>query len=92
MSNLEEFRAGTSPIEAASALRVEGVRHANGGVTIRFRTVAGKAYRLECCLSLARLEWSPVVNNIPGTGAIVEVRDAAVPSARACFYRVRLVP
>ncbi len=46
-SNLAEFRSGTHPREAGSALRLEVERGAGETLRLRFRAVAGRAYRLE---------------------------------------------
>jgi hypothetical protein len=92
LTNSEEFRSGTNPMDAASVVRIAAVWNDPAGLVVSFGTVAGKAYQLERALSLARPGWSIVAETIAGTGALVQVRDSAVPVEGSCFYRVRVVP
>jgi hypothetical protein len=46
-SNMAEFRAGTSPIDATSVLRITGIRRQGDDIVITFPGVAYKRYRLD---------------------------------------------
>jgi len=91
LTNLQEFRAGTHPMDAGSSLRITAVRLVGGQARITFRSVAGKSYRVERTDSLTGAPWSMAADNVAGTGAEVEVpaRAEGYPSR---FYRVRLLP
>jgi uncharacterized repeat protein (TIGR01451 family) len=92
LTNLQEFRAGTDPRDAASVLRITAIEQTGMTITIRFTTAPGKIYRLERSDDLSSRDWSVVVMNIDGTGAIeqITVPDGASQSKR--FYRLRLLP
>jgi hypothetical protein len=92
LTNLEEFRAGTDPLDAISAIRFTNVRSINGDVWIEFQTVLGKAYRLERSDNLAGGTWVSLAEFIVGTGSPVQIIDSGAASQRGRFYRVRLLP
>jgi uncharacterized repeat protein (TIGR01451 family) len=92
LDNLEEFRAGTEPTEAASALRILSVQYRGADVVIQFASVGGKAYRLERTTDLSRAEWGTVVENLRGAGAVMEATDRGAAGSRRLFYRLRIVP
>jgi hypothetical protein len=91
LNNLEEFRAGTNPVEPASVLSIRAVQIRGSDVVIRFESVGGKLYRLEGARGLTGLEWSVLIGRIPGAGGTVEV---VVPGAAGTesFYRLKVVP
>jgi hypothetical protein len=82
LSNLEEFRAGTNPIEAASAVRIAGVQHDGMGVVISL-TRLPESLSPERCSSW-RGRAGALLRKTSGTGAIIQVRDADF-RARGCF-------
>ncbi len=59
---------------------------AGTNVVISFNPLAGRTYRIESSASL--FDWSVLKNNIPGTGAVVEIGDLAASAAERRFYRV----
>ena len=62
-------------------------------VLIGFSTAAGSLYRVQRSAGLtAPVQWSVVADNVPGTGAIVEVSDPVAVGAPQRFYRVVLLP
>jgi hypothetical protein len=87
LTNLEEHRAGTDPLDRGSALRVERLGMDEEGVRIAFRTAVGKRYHVEYSNDLDA--WSVLAADIPGTGEVIEVRDATPPVGRSRFYRLR---
>jgi hypothetical protein len=92
LTNLQEFHAGTDPLDAGSAIRITDLRVVNGSVRIQFQTASGKAYRLERADDLSSAAWTPVAEFIVGTGGPVQILDAGAASQGSHFYRVRLLP
>jgi hypothetical protein len=83
MSNRAEFLAGTSPVNAASALRLSLQPAAAGGMQLQFTRAAGRIYVLRGAAELAGpweklAEWPSET-----TGGDVQVR--VEPSAKASF-------
>ena len=90
MSNREEFKAGTNPMERLSRLLLQAGRGQTGPVSLRLPTVAGKQYVLEGSTSLNSTEWSVINANVAGTGETIEI----VPptgGANYEFFRVRVI-
>ena len=56
---------------------------------MQFATVEGKRYNLERTGDFGG--WLPVIENMDGTGGIMEVLDSSPPLGGG-YYRVRLVP
>jgi len=92
LDNLEEFRAGTNPAEAASVLHIQAVQARGADVIIRFASVGGKVYRLERTEDLERSEWMTVIESIPGTGGSMDVTAPGAASRGRVFFRLRIVP
>jgi hypothetical protein len=90
--NLEEFRAGTNPLEATSVLRIQSVQVHGEDLVIRFGSVSGKAYRLERSPDLVMPHWTAVLEMIPGTGGVVEIPLQGAAGGERSFYRLRLAP
>jgi uncharacterized repeat protein (TIGR01451 family) len=90
--NLEEFRAGTDPTEAASVLHIQVVQVQGANVVIQFESVSGKAYRLERARDLGRPEWTTVIENIPGTGGLMSVIAPGAGAGGNSVFRLRIVP
>ena len=94
--NWQEFRAGTNPTEALSALQMLSERITDlGGLTsalrLRFPTVVGKTYVVEFSESPASGVWSTLAANVTGTGAHLDYTANAGTGGTPRFYRVRLV-
>ncbi len=92
LNNLEEFRAGTNPVDPRSGFAVRGESSplASIPLVLSWPTIAGKFYRLESSPSLAADTWTVIEARIPGTGAMVE-RGPAADGLPTRFYRVRIV-
>jgi hypothetical protein len=87
LSNYEEFKLGTHPLDSQDNLRVQAA--ANGrGVKLRFRTATGKRYRIEGSATLDAGSWTTVLSDVNGTGGDVELPSPG--GARSFYYRVRL--
>ncbi len=92
LTNVEEFRAGTNPLDASNSLRLTAVRFDAGSVRLSFPTISGKRYRLERSDDLAGNKWMIVGDEVAGTGTAVELTDAGGTRERGRFYRLVLIP
>jgi hypothetical protein len=92
LSNRQEYRAGTNPLDPHSCLLFTSVRVQGGNVRLEFTTVAGRQYRVERTENLSGNSWSTVANNVPGTGAVVTVIDLGGATRTSRFYRASLQP
>ena len=91
LTNLQEYLAGTDPNDAASGLRITGIRISGADVFSLFTSVVGKRYCLERAEGLPALSWNPIVSNLFGTGLYYQVRDPDGASFTQRFYRVKVV-
>ena len=90
-TDAEESIAGTNPFDAASTLHLDVTRNSDSNVELRFASVAGRTYAVECCTDLKRGVWFTLRDNIPGTGAPIPFIDQAAASrGPQCFYRLRV--
>jgi len=89
--NWAEHRAGTHPNDSSSALRMRGAGPSAAGdrVTLRWPTVDGKNYVIECSPSMAGGDWTVVSPTLSGDGDEMTYTDSAGAEPR--FYRIRLV-
>ena len=55
---------------------------------IRFPSQVGQTYRVERSASLSPAYWSPVADNVPGTGAAIQIPDSGASLQAQRFYRV----
>ncbi|HEY2952501.1 MAG TPA: M36 family metallopeptidase [Verrucomicrobiae bacterium] len=92
LTNLQEFLAGTDPLDARSVVRITSIQLDDANVRIRFTSVPGKRYRLERTSDLGGSFWRPVSESLAATGAAAEVTDQNAAGERCRIYRVRLVP
>ncbi|MBI3415410.1 MAG: hypothetical protein HY043_08830 [Verrucomicrobia bacterium] len=89
--NWAEFKAGTNPNDAQSALRLSHKPGAlDNGFTLQWPTVADKIYLIECAPALTASDWLVISPRIVGTGQPAEFTHAQ-SGAGAQFYRVRVV-
>ncbi len=91
-SNLQEFNAGTSPVNATDALRIVSIATSGANVLVTFTTVTGKNYAVEFRGNAGSGPWTQVGNAVAGTGAPVQVTHTNAASQSQRFYRVRLLP
>jgi len=87
-NNLAEYRSGTSPTNAASGLKLEGVTHANGQVTVSFNAASNQTYTVEWCAQLEGDAWSKLAD-LPARSSnhLENVTDTSA-SDTTRFYRV----
>jgi len=88
MTNYQEFRAGTSPTNAASALRLEISLSAVGESVIAFTKVAGIGYDLHYRTNLETGSWLLLTNIAVGPNtSVFNVSDPVIGSGSR-FYRL----
>lgn len=87
MTDLQEHRAGTSPVNPADVLRLLSVAFGNSTV-LEFSAVAGRTYTVQYRDSLGEGAWQTLAEVLaqPVSG-VVRVTDATSPDASR-FYRV----
>ena len=91
-TNLQEYLAGTNPLDSASNMRISAVQTDATTIQINFTTANGKRYALEKTTNFLNASWEIVTNNVPGSGGAVQVIDARAPTQTRQLYRVRLIP
>ncbi len=85
-SNLDEYIAGTSPIDAQSVFRVTAIGVASA-VQVAFNSVTGRLYSLQYAAPAVEMVWSNVTGQIdvPGVGVstvLVHATDAPMSAYR----------
>ena len=91
-TDLEEFQAGTDPLNPASAPGITSTDVIGSDVRISFSSVAGKNYLIESNQSFPIGPWSVVANNVAGTGGIVQVIAPGAAGLPKQYYRVQVLP
>lgn len=92
LSNMQEYLAGTSPVDANSALRIVAIEGNETNVLICFASVTNKQYRLEWSDGPVGPWTNIVADAIAGTGDKIQVPDASAAAMPQRYYRVRLLP
>jgi hypothetical protein len=91
-SNLEEFLAGTDPLDSTSVLKVEQIA-ASAGAVIRFHGLASRSYTLLYRDALNTPPWRPLTNIMAtvSTGEdarLIEVVDPGAAGVSERYYRL----
>jgi len=73
---------------APEPLRIATVRYEEGVVTIRWKSRAGRTYRLDKTESLETPEWQPASEDMIATGATSAWSGGVVSVTGRCFFRV----
>ncbi|MGZ5537980.1 MAG: choice-of-anchor Q domain-containing protein, partial [Chthoniobacterales bacterium] len=96
LTNLQEFQAGTNPLDPTSGLRIIAVARNGNDFMVTFSlAVAGKSYRLERKDALTDAFWSSIsgVADLTavstGSAQLTDTDGAAVTKH---FYHVRVLP
>jgi glycosidase len=93
LNNLQEFLAGTSPLDAGSVFAITAIAVSNTDVLVSWPSVAGKTYQLRRCPDPSTNACIDVGSPIPGSGNILTQPDpAAATNSPPQLYRVRVVP
>jgi hypothetical protein len=89
MNNLAEYRAGTDPGDASSALRFTEIQPVPNGVRLKWLSVDNKAYALQRA-SAPSGRFVDVQTAIAGTAPTNTYVDTTAPAASPFFYRLRV--
>jgi hypothetical protein len=89
MNNWQEWRCGTCPTNANSALRLLSPQRTGTDVTVTWQSVAGVSYFLECSTNLsATPSFTCAATNLLGQPGTTSYTDTAATNAGPYFYRV----
>ncbi|MEK7675638.1 MAG: CARDB domain-containing protein, partial [Verrucomicrobiota bacterium] len=92
-TNMQEYIAGTDPLNPASALRITAIREVGNNVELDFVSISGKMYKVESKDALSDATWTQIdvfTSNITGTQPVVE--EGVVSGTTQLFYRVKCGP
>jgi hypothetical protein len=92
VDNLDEYLAGTDPLNAANYLHINSITPSGGGVGLGFNSVLGMNYEVDYTPDLVNDPWQILTNGVPGTGGIIPIADAGAAGQTQRFYRVKLLP
>jgi hypothetical protein len=88
MNALHEYRAGTNPRDNSDYFHVSSIQVSGDDIVVTFKSVDGKAYRVEISNDLSALSWSTLAS-VTGTGTEIQVTDpGAAGTYPKRFYRV----
>jgi hypothetical protein len=87
-TNAQEFISGTDPNSRTSLLKVDQIQASGNDLNLRFPTVLGKTYRVECSETLSGDSWITVQSGIAGTGNPIQITDTGGSSHDKRFYRI----
>lgn len=90
VSDADEVIAGTDPLNPASVWRVTSISRAEGGVTVRFPSVAGRFYRLYTSPDLRSWTREDQAGTVSGTGAELAPVVPLSPESARFYYRVHV--
>ena len=80
------------PTPLAAPITLAPPARSGSDVVISFLTETSQRYQIERKDSLATGPWTHVAENIPGTGATVQVTDPGAASLPMRFYRAQTLP
>jgi hypothetical protein len=75
-------------VSGASALPLGGSLGSGDTFVLSFPSQLGQTYRVERSESLSPASWSSIADNVPGTGAPIQITDTSVSLQAQRFYRV----
>jgi hypothetical protein len=89
LNNWQEWRCGTVPTSALSVLRLFSPAPQAAHVTLRWQSVAGRSYFLDCCTNLTwPSRFVSVATNVPGQAGTTTFTHTNGATARVRVYRV----
>jgi glycosidase len=86
ISNLNEFLAGTNPLNSASAFRIAQFNEGSGQMQVGFTTTTNHSYQLQRTENLVSGTWTNIGPQTNGSGAVVVVPDSSATNGSE-FYR-----
>ena len=89
LTNLQEYQAGTDPMDPGNHLRLALTSIGGGVITLQFNATANHSYSVEYLDGLGQTTWAKLTD-VPAVQAdqTVTVQDTDGPSRRVRFYRV----
>jgi hypothetical protein len=91
-TDLQEFRAGTDPVNDASILRVLTLTSlGGGGRTILWSAAPGRTYQVQFKTSVDDAQWSDLPGLVTAAGTTASMADTTGSGDSHRFYRVMLV-
>jgi hypothetical protein len=92
VSNLDEYKAGTNPLDPQSLFVFISISpHAAGGMRIEWASAQGKTYRIERSADLLS-GFAHIASGLVATPPANSYHDATATTAGPFFYRIRLEP
>lgn len=92
-NNLAEYLAGSSPIDATSVLRLDGVRWEGSGAVVSWRGASGRRYQLYSRPDAQSSgAWLKVGTPVTATSDLVEFPDLDSAAQPTRLYRLEAVP
>jgi hypothetical protein len=90
--NLQEYLAGTSPLDPSNFLHVNSIAPSGNAVGLGFNSVLGMNYSIEYTPDLVDVPWEVLSNGVAGTGGVIQIVDPSAVGQTQRFYRVILLP
>jgi glycosidase len=89
LTNLQEYLAGTNPVDATSRFAITNVQIVGPDVQVMWTSVAGKMYQLQRADSIDQsAAWANVGSSLTATGAVSTQTDAGAANDPVHFYHV----
>jgi hypothetical protein len=89
LNNWQEWRAGTSPFDSASTLRVLRVFETSNGLTVVWQSVPGVSYFIERSMDLSSpFGFTRIYSDLMAYGSETYYTDIIFPYPGLVFYRV----
>jgi hypothetical protein len=88
MNNWAEWRAGTSPLDPTSLLKLISVSNSPSGSTVIWQSASGVSYYLQQTTNLAIQPFSSIVSNLVGQSGSTSFMDTSATNGGSMFYRV----
>jgi hypothetical protein len=87
-----EFRAGTDPNDPASAIAIIDIAAVGLDIIVTFSSIAGRSYRVLANTVFPTGTWTPIADNVPGTGGPIGVSHPGAATTARAAYQVEVVP
>jgi hypothetical protein len=91
LTDWEEIQTGTNANDGESRLAITGVTLTSEGRTIRWSSVPGRRYQVECADSFGTGAWKALGGETVADSYVTALADTEPAAAGRRFYRIRLV-